>query len=690
MSLHLLPLLTGAHRRPSMLALALLVGSTSACRARGQQQPESRAPEPAPVTTLARALTEPQVPPGNRAQFFAPTGLVAFSEILRLDTDQTQFDYLLMADTLNHTIRRIEISTGLATTFAGTAGVEGSSGSLFRRPAAVAIAGAPPQVFVADRGNHTIRHIYVDTDTNQQVVATLAGTAGQRGYGATLFDNPAGVAIGEISDGSHGASFVDSVFVADTDNAVIRKVSLANGQVTLVAGVPGQHGHADAEVGTAAKFNRPTGLVYNRYIGKLYVADTGNHVIRVIELAAGASRVTTLAGAPGAYGHQDGHVTSQARFAQPVAVAFKEVGASLLVTDRASYAIREIDVRPNIADPQVTTVAGVAWERGHLGGGRAAARFRAPSGVAHLAGKTYVADTGNNLVRAIVPSGADVAVSTLVGRRTAGALDGWPEAFTIGQPRTIACDGNRLVIDGVGVQIVDLDPDLAGGAVRVVASSAWTGFVHLGNAVYQRLAYNVERLDLVTGVRTFFSSVDNSDNDSVDVIAAAGTALLTEFTASFDNTHNVLRFPVVNGVPGNRQGLPGILLGAVPAWDGTHLYSRVAGGLQKFDPHQAAPAPTVISAPALGTDVLDALAVTDGFAYFTTAQRHDVRKLDLATGAVSTLAGSAGTADGPFEDPNGLCASGNHLFVTDTGNGQIRRVDRATGASIALALRRAQ
>jgi sugar lactone lactonase YvrE len=135
-------------------------------------------------------------------------------------------------------------------------------------------------LFVTDYFNNTIREI-----TPGGVVTTLAGTAGTSGSAdgtgtAARFNSPWGIAV----DAS------DNVYVADTNNNTIRKISLA-GVVTTLAGTAGKQGHSDG-TGTAASFVLPEGIAVDAN-GNVYVADTGNNAIRKI---TPEGVVTTLAG----------------------------------------------------------------------------------------------------------------------------------------------------------------------------------------------------------------------------------------------------------------------------------------------------------------------------------------------------------------------------------------------------------
>ena len=179
---------------------------------------------------------------------------------------------LFVTDSYNQTIRVIT-PTGVVTTLAGTVGSLGSAdgtgaAAKFHYPNAVAVDGAG-NVFVADTGNNTIRKI-----TPAGVVTTFAGTAGAQGSadgtGAVAnFEFPTAVAV----DG------LDNVFVADSGNNTIRQITPA-GVVTTLAGTPGLFGSADG-TGAAARFCNPYGVAVDQ-AGNVLVADKGNNTIRKI------------------------------------------------------------------------------------------------------------------------------------------------------------------------------------------------------------------------------------------------------------------------------------------------------------------------------------------------------------------------------------------------------------------------
>lgn len=270
-------------------------------------------------------------------------------------------------------------------------------------------------LYVADRWNNRIRKI-----TPEGVVTTLAGSLSGFADGtgaAALFSGPYGVAF----DGS------DTLYVADTFNNRIRKVTL-NGVVTTLAG--GTLGTADG-AGAAAQFAYPTGLAVGAD-GVVYVADFQNDRIRTI---SPGGVVTTLAGSTQGYAEGTG---AAAKFSRPFGLTVNRAG-TVYVADSQNHRIRQITPAG-----MVTTLAGST--PGNADGVGAAAQFRLPFGVAvNGAGQLYVADTLNNRVRQITPAGD---VTTLEGSTL--TPDGIGPAPQFRDPGGVAVDAlgrNLFIVD---------------------------------------------------------------------------------------------------------------------------------------------------------------------------------------------------------------------------------------------------
>ena len=317
---------------------------------------------------------------GTAARFAGPTSLTA--DLL---------GHLYVSENVNMTIRRIDIDTGEVTTIAGTPGVTGSVDGVggdaqFSGPQAVSVDSFSGNLFVADTFDATVRQIDLATGT----VTTLAGAADQHanrdaaseaaarfespmdvlgdGVGNVLVADSGNASIRQIAlaaaavttiagsitptgsrDGLGGvarfggitATFSDgagTLYVSDANNATVRKVVLATGEVTTIAGTPGLQGSVDGQ-GSEARFFGPWGLAGDG-AGNLYVADPGSHTVRRIDL--GTNQVTTLAGQAGQVGSADA-VGAAARFNSPRALAIGG-GGTLYVGDEGNNTIRSVDL----------------------------------------------------------------------------------------------------------------------------------------------------------------------------------------------------------------------------------------------------------------------------------------------------------------------------------------------------------
>jgi sugar lactone lactonase YvrE len=339
---------------------------------------------------------------GSAASFDGPNGLV-------LDASGN----LYVSDYSNNQIRKVT-PAGVVTTFAGSAtGTHGSANGTgtaasFYSPGGLAIDGAG-NIYVADSYNNAIRKI-----TPGGVVTTFAGLAGTSGSTdatgtAARFNSPLGVAV----DGS------GNVLVADTTNDTIRSITPA-GVVSTIAGSAGSSGSTDS-TGTAARFNTPFGVAVDAS-GNIFVADSGNHLIRKI---APGGVVTTLAGTAGVSGSIDATGTA-AKFNTPYSLAVDASG-NVYVADYHNDTIR-------LVTPAgvVTTLAGVAQTPGSANGVGTGALFFNPAAVAlgNSNNILYVADYSNDTIRKgrlfpIVDFNGDGQADILWENTVTGAREVW-------------------------------------------------------------------------------------------------------------------------------------------------------------------------------------------------------------------------------------------------------------------------
>ena len=295
--------------------------------------------------------------------------------------------FALVADYSNNRVRRILIATGAVTTLAGSGLASFADGigamAAFNQLTGITI--SPDGVFslVADTYNHRVRRIVIATGA----VTTLAGSGTPTfadGAGAQAsFQYPTGVCISPNGT---------LAFVADQSNQRVRRIAIATGMVSTLAG-SSTAGSANG-AGAQASFNQPIDVAISPDSAFLLVADWKNH--RVRRILIGTGEVTTLAGL-GSASFADG-TGAQASFNQPRGIAISPDGSFALLADEKNQRVRRI----TIATGAVTTLAGSSLAALVDGTGTLAA-FNSPSGVSISPDGAFalVADSKNHRVRHI-------------------------------------------------------------------------------------------------------------------------------------------------------------------------------------------------------------------------------------------------------------------------------------------------
>ncbi len=515
--------------------------------------------------------------------------------------------------------------------------------------------------YLADQGDMTIRAI----DLSSGMVSTYAGQKLQQGDTNGTMANMR-QAHGITSDG------VDLYFT-DTYNHSIKKIEMATGAVSFIAGGGiNVTGTADG-TGAAARFNAPQGITTDGN-GNLYVTDTLNHSVRKIEIATGVT--TTLAGAPGVLGSDDG-LGMLASFRSPMGIVFS--GGMLYVADTFNNSIRQI----NPTDGFVTTIAGGAFA-GSTDGVGFVATFSRPNGItSDGAGTLYICDTNSNKIRKLVIN--TQAVTTIAGGINQGfPIDGGPGIHSLRMPTGITFDSDKLYF-----------ADYYGGLLRVL---------DLSTQSVQTLAGRVSHFTHVDGVGTearlrYAPSAVFDGNDTVyfsdggairtllvstgEVSTLAGTGVFGE-SGAVDGVGDAARFRYAAAI----------------AWDGQdtlYIVDTYAHLLRKLDlltntvSTIAGLADTDGSADGIGAAARFSepmgVAWHDGKVYVADRVSHVIRQFDTATGMVTTIAGIADTSGADngvgslarFNWPTGLTIlDDNTLLIWEEGNRKIRQLDLTT------------
>lgn len=327
-----------------------------------------------------------------------------------------------------------------------------------RFPGKVLADEAGQRLFIADSNHNRI----LMTRLDGSVVATIgAGTAGNSDgdLSAAEFDHPQGMALaGEM------------LFVADTENHQIRRVDLAERKVSTVAGT-GKQARSAAVSRSAASTKIALSSPWDLWIhkGDLYIAMAGPHQIWRMKLEG--STIAPYAG-NGREDIVDGPLlpkqafrTGYASFAQPSGLASD--GQWLYVADSEGSSIRAVPFDPR---KEVRTVVGTSklpnarlFTFGDVDGPADTARLQHPLGVAFSAGKLYVADTYNNKIKTVDPKTGEVA--TLAGTGKPGRRDD-PAEFD--EPAGISAAAGRLYVADTNNHLIrTVDP--ATGKVTTLA-----------------------------------------------------------------------------------------------------------------------------------------------------------------------------------------------------------------------------
>ncbi len=516
-------------------------------------------------------------------------------------------------------------------------------------------------------------------------VSTLAGQpliASSDGIGTSAqFRYPSGI----TTDGTN-------LYVVDTYNHTIRKVVIATGAVTTLAGSAGASGATDG-TGVAARFYNPQGITTDGT--NLYVVDTDNHTIRKLVIATGT--VTTMAGSSGTWDSTDG-TGAAARFTFPHGITTD--GTNLYVSDSGNHTIRKVV----IATGEVTTLAGIAGATASTATGKTTAldvgagaadssdgtgttaRFFNPQGVTTDGTNLYVADSGNSTIRKVVIATGET--TTLAGSAGAlGSTDGTGTEAKFYNPQGITTDGTSIyVADTYNLTIRKVV--IASGAVTTLAGSAGAWGSSDGTGAAARFA-NPYGMTII-GTKLYVADSNNQiirniaiESGTVTTLAGAGPG------GSSDGTGASARFFFPSGI----------------TTDGTNIYVTDSNNHLIRKVVIATGAVTTLAGSPGTSGSFDGTGVaarflfpsgitTDGKnIYVADTDNHLIRKVVIATGAVTTLAGStgmAGSTDGTgvaakFYQPHGITTDGTSLYVADSGNNTIRKVAIATGAVTTLA-----
>jgi DNA-binding beta-propeller fold protein YncE len=581
-------------------------------------------------------------------------------------------------------------------------------------------------VYVTDTGAHRIRRIGTDG-----IIQTLAGIAAGGGYGGDAnapaanarFDTLAGVALDQ---------YRNQLYVADSARHRVRRIDLSTGQVSAIAGTTGVAGfNGDDGPALAAQLNDPRGLAYDDADHALYIADTGNHCVRKVDLATGI--ITTAIGQGTVPGDGPDGIVIGCLLHDPHGLAYAD--GRLYIADTGNHRIREM------SHGQVTGIAGTGVAgTGGTGVPAITAGLNGPRGVG-VAGSgptatVLIADTGNGRIREIDAAGQlitlvgpggvqrPVAVSSDTARnvyladdnghcvreytRATGALtvfagtagtvgdigDGnlatagqlsAPLALVCGPDRVFIADtGNRRIrsvtlagpqnlaaVAGDGNQgdLGDANPPAVGAQLRSPSGLAYDPVAH---ALYVADTANhcVRRIDLATdSIFLVAGQPGAAPGHNGDDISAIAATLHTPTDLAFNSVTNEL---LVADSGNNRVRAISLATGVITTKAGTGAGAYGGNG-------------AAATAAQLHTPVSVA-ADANGNLFIGTSGDHRVRRVDPTTGNITAWAGAGGAGAGgdggspvapaaQLNIPAGLATdNAGNLYISCAGAPAVRMV----------------
>ncbi|MBM3933338.1 MAG: hypothetical protein FJ319_03400 [SAR202 cluster bacterium] len=303
-----------------------------------------------------------------------------------------------IADTLNHRVRKVAAGTNVITTVAGNgvAGFAGDGGpatqASLNSPRGVAV-DSKGVIYIADTLNSRVRRI--DPVTGN--ISTYAGD------GSFAFGGDNGPATSAILRQPHGLAVdaQDNLFIADTLNLRVRRVNIA-GTITTVAGDGNAAFRGDGGQPTSASIRNPIAVTVDSS-GNLYIADTGNHRIR--RVSAGTGLISTIAGSGSESYSGDGGPALSAAMSSPNGIAERQ--GYVFVSDTFNHRVRVIN--PNTGTISTVAGTGTATFSGDSGPASSATLREPLGLAFDAAGNLYISDFLNNRVRVIEAPVAQLA-----------------------------------------------------------------------------------------------------------------------------------------------------------------------------------------------------------------------------------------------------------------------------------------
>jgi sugar lactone lactonase YvrE len=596
----------------------------------------------------------------------------------------------------------------------GYAGDGGSANfASLNSPSATALDSAG-NIYIADSGNNVVRRV----DAKTGVITTVAGT-GSAGYSG---DNGPAIAaqlsspVGLVIDGA------GNIYVADYVNDVVRRIEAGTGIITTYAGQKSATAIGDGGPALNAQLNNPTGLALDT-AGNLYISTLGS---RIRKITAGSGTITTVAGT-GFFGYtgNNGPATSAA-LAFPQGVAVDSAG-NIYIADTQNNVIREVNATTGV----ITTVAGTVPRASPYagdGGPATSATLNLPYSVAvDTSGNLYIADYNNAAIRKVT-AGTGI-ISTLAGSGSCTAFggDGGPAgsaALCLPRGITVNGAGTLYVAEASANRVREITspmaPPTAVASIPVFNAPAGTYVnpqtVNLSDTTPGTEIYLTLDGSSPTTAQSpaYYGSVNVSGSVTMQAVAVAPGYLPSAIATS---AYTITTPPqaLVNTVAGSVQGASGAggpannaqfsTLAGIAVDNAGNLYipdpnnevvwrsSATTGTINIVAGTLLSPGKTGNGGPATSASLFGPSHValdSAGNLYIADTINNEIRKVDAQSGVISVYAGGGANPSalgdgGPatvagLSAPQGLAFdSADNLYIADVGHARIRMVASSTG-----------
>jgi sugar lactone lactonase YvrE len=498
-------------------------------------------------------------------------------------------------------------------------------------------------------------------DAGTGIVTTVAGT-GQAGYSG---DN--GVATSaQLSDpGAVAVDATGNLYIADSGNSVVRKVDAKTAAITTVAGNGSSTADTISGPATSLGLPRPTSIAVDSG-GNLYIGTS--NLVRKVTAATGT--IATFAGGGGNYGSNgDGGPATGATLEFVLGLALDSAG-DLYIADGASSLIRKVNAATGI----ITTVAGSAAATALGDGGPAtSAKLSEPSSVAvDSKGNLFIADTLHGLVREV--SAATGVIQTVAGHGGASCTglsgDGGPAlAASICSPQAIALDaaGDLYIGDASSYRI----RKVTAPATPPTQSTATPTLSVAGGTYVQGQSVTIS--DATPGAAIY-----------VTINGGAPTTLGQDYRA-----------PITLSGSGTVQAIA-VAPGYLPSAPVSATYTittppssilSVDAGTGSYGPYSTGGAATTTNLANLTGIAID----THGDRFIADVLDGVIWKVSADTGLIQVLAGTYGVTipDGGDGGPATsatlyypefvACDAAGNVYISELGSGRVRKVDAQSG-----------